>query len=137
MTALLATPSGTDADLVFDFPAGIPGFAGLSRYLLHTVDDAGVLFTLRSVEEPDVRLLVVPPVYFFPDYAPEIDDASVSLLGLLSAEEADLFVVVTAGTSLADSTANLLAPIVINRRTRVAAQVILTDDLPLRAPLVS
>jgi len=36
-----------------------------------------------------------------------------------------------------DATANLLAPLVINVRTRRAAQVLLDDDLSLHAPLRS
>ena len=48
-----------------------------------------------------------------------------------------VLVVLTVGATLASSTANLVAPIVVNRVTRQAAQVVLADqDLPLAAPLV-
>jgi flagellar assembly factor FliW len=41
------------------------------------------------------------------------------------------------GGSAAESTANLLAPIVLNSRTRQAAQVLqASTELPLRAPLI-
>ena len=46
--------------------------------------------------------------------------------------------VVNAGESLADSTANLLAPIAVNPATLAAAQVVLTGSgLPLRAQLAA
>ena len=46
------------------------------------------------------------------------------------------FLVVTVGATLDTSTVNLMAPVVINGATRVAAQVVLDDpSLPLRAPL--
>jgi flagellar assembly factor FliW len=45
-------------------------------------------------------------------------------------------VLVNPGATLADMTANLMAPILVNHRTRRAAQVVLEDpSLPLRAPL--
>ena len=49
-----------------------------------------------------------------------------------------LLLVVTVGDSPQDATANLLAPIVINTRTRAGAQIVLTgSDHPLRAALQS
>jgi carbon storage regulator len=43
--------------------------------------------------------------------------------------------VLTIGADASSATANLLRPIVIHERTRVAAQVVLDGDWPLRAPL--
>jgi flagellar assembly factor FliW len=120
------------------FPVGLPGFAERRRFALVRVDDSGLLFTLRSLEDPSLRLFVVPPAPFFPDYAPEIDDADAALLELSDASDAQVLLVVTPGASPADATANLLAPIVVNTRARVATQVILTGaDLSLRAPLAA
>ena len=57
-------------------------------------------------------------------------------LELVAAEDALVLLVLTAGESLASSTANLIAPIVVNRNTYRAAQVGLDhQDLPLAAPL--
>lgn len=122
------------------FPEGIPGFPELTRYALVRLDDAGVVLDLQSVEDDSVRFVVVPSVAFFPDYAPEIDEATAARLGLLEqgdgAPEPLVLLVVTVGPTLAESTANLLAPIVVNSADQVAAQVVLDDPtLPLRAPL--
>ena len=47
-------------------------------------------------------------------------------------------VVVTLGESAEDATANLLAPVLVNHRTRRAAQVVLDDlDLPIKAHLTA
>ena len=47
-------------------------------------------------------------------------------------------VVVTLGASAEDATANLLAPVLVNHRTRKAAQVVLDDlELPIKAPLAA
>jgi flagellar assembly factor FliW len=49
-----------------------------------------------------------------------------------------VLLVVRAGDTLADTTVNLRAPLVVNTATRRASQVILDDaELPLAAPLVA
>lgn len=123
---------------VLTFPNGVPGLGGADRFALVSLDEAGLVYSLRSVDEPALRLLVVPPGPYVPDYAPEIDDDAVALLGLESAEDALLLLVLTPGETAATATVNLLAPIVVNLRTRVAAQVVLAGtDLPVRAPLAA
>ena len=114
---------------------GLAGFPDAERYALVEVPDASPLFLLRSLDQEGLEFVVVPPGVFFPDYAPELDDASAERLGLTDAADALLLVVITVGSGAADATANLLAPVVINQRTSRAAQVILQGDWPLRAPL--
>lgn len=131
-----AAPSSTDRELTF--PEGLPGFPDQHRFVLVQLDEYGVVYALRSLEEPGLRLFVVPPAPFYPDYAPEIDDGAVGLLDLHSPDEARILLVLTPGATAAESTVNLLAPIVVNTRSRQAAQVVLAEpDLPLRAPLAA
>ena len=122
---------------VIDFVSPIPGFPEDRRFVLVRLDDAGVLYALTSVDTSGLRFLVVPPVQFFPDYEAEIDDDTLAALGVT--DQADLLVllVVTAGESGAeDATANLMAPIVLDRRSRRAVQLILSPSgLPVRQPL--
>jgi len=116
----------------------LPGFPGLRRFVLVQLDDNGLLFDFRSLENPDIRFVVVPSVAFFPDYAPEIDEISALQLGISTPDDAWLLLIVTVGTNREDSTANLRAPLVVNLTTRAATQVVLADDNhPLRAPLRS
>ena len=116
---------------------GIAGFAGAERFALVEVSETSPLFRLSSLDQPGLDFLVVPPAVFFPDYAPEIDDASAARLALTDAEDALLLVILTVGDDIAAATANLMAPVVINARTRQAAQVVVEDTYPLRAPLRS
>lgn len=130
---------GTMLDLpVIELVRPMPGFPGLSRFALVQLDDDGVLCQLRSLDEPELRFLVVPPSAFFPDYAPEVDDEVVSELEISASEDVVVLVVLNAGESLQATTANLMAPLLINTATRRASQVVLDDpDLPLAAPLVA
>ena len=125
------------ADLpVFTLENGIVGFPELTRYVLVRLDDQGLVFDLRAVDDHRVRFVVVPSVAFFPNYAPEVDDSVASSLELESNQDTLVLVIVTVGATIAESTANLMAPIVLNARSRIGAQVVLDDPgLSLRAPL--
>jgi flagellar assembly factor FliW len=114
----LAGAGGRDAD---DAPPG-------------PIREAAMLYELRSLEDPQVRFLVAVPTAFFPDYGFDLSDSSCSDLELWDAAEALVLVVLTIGRDSASTTANLLAPVVINARTRSAVQVILSgSQWPVRA----
>jgi len=127
----------TDIPLI-ELVQPMPGFPDLRQFALVQLDDDGLLCAFRSVEEPDLRFLVVPPAAFFPEYTPEVDEEAVRDLGIQTAEDVLVLVVVKAGASLAESTANLAAPLLINPATRRAQQVVLDDPAhSLAAPLVA
>jgi flagellar assembly factor FliW len=121
---------------VLDFVAPIPGFPDERRFVLVEVDDAGMLYSLRSVDRPELRFLVAPPAPFFPDYSVDLDDKAIEELGTADPDELLVLLMINAGERPGDATANLLAPIVVARRNRRAVQVILgRTGLPVRAPL--
>lgn len=125
---------------VIELAHPMPGFPDDARFALVRLDDDGVLHGFRSLDSEDLQFVVVPPAPFFPDYTPEIGDEVVTDLGIAPEDANDVLVllVVRAGASLADTTVNLRAPLVVNPATRRASQVILEDaDLPLAAPLVA
>jgi flagellar assembly factor FliW len=73
-----------------------------------------VLYELRSVEKPELSFLVGVPRAFFPEYTVELDDQSCDDLGLHEPADALVLVILSAGADPAATTANLLAPVVIN-----------------------
>jgi flagellar assembly factor FliW len=124
----------TDAATRVRFIEPLPGFDG-EDYTFDPIDERGLLWSLRSVEQPEVRFVLAAAAAFYPDYRPEISD---SLAGPLGADEIDLLLVLTIGTGLRDATANLRAPIALARQTGRAVQVIIDDDVfSMREPLVS
>lgn len=114
----------------------LPGLPDHLEYSLDRLDDDGTLFALRSASDPAVRLFVVRPEVFFAEYTPTVDGATRTAVGLGADDQVLLLVVVNPGDDTRPTTANLLAPVVINSATGAATQVVLNDaEWPLRAPL--
>ena len=138
MTAQLIDVTETAELPVLEFVAPMPGFPEQRRFVLVRLEDEGVLYSLTSIEVPHLRFLVVPPTPFFPDYEIDIDNESLVALGLPEADDLLVLLVITAGDTLADTTVNLMAPIVVNQRSRCAVQLVLgASGLPVRAPLLA
>ena len=149
MTATLAPASVSDvADAItqetsvpeITFVRPMPGFESLSRYALVDLgdgDEVPVVYELRSLDRPEVRFLVAVPGAFFPEYEVSLDDEACAELSLTDAADALVLTVLSStGGDDEQLTANLLAPVVINGRTRSAAQIILSGtDWPVRVPL--
>ena len=107
---------------VLDFAGGLPGFPALRQFRLEIPGPELQPFCLmRSVEESGICFTLVSPGAVFPDYKIEIDEQHVASLGLGSADDALVLAIVTLGER---PTANLLGPLVVNRHTRAAAQVV-------------
>ena len=134
---LMAERSDPDTDIpMLDMVHPLAGFPEMRRFALARLDDTGLVCDLRSIDDPELSFVVVPPGPFFNDYSPEIDDQVITELGVEDPDELIALLVVTLGETSASATANLLAPVLVNLRTRRAGQYLLDDvDLPMRAPL--
>jgi flagellar assembly factor FliW len=133
---MLETQAATDL-VEINFPAGLPGFPNAHRFELAPWGPAGSPFLLlSSSDDPDVGFVVVPPWVFYPEYEFELDSGTAERLALSKAEDAVVFAVVTLRDRADESTLNLLGPIVVNRFTHEAAQVVLPSaGYSVRAPL--
>lgn len=122
---------------VIEMVRPMPGFPEHRRFALVQLDAGSDLCSLTSLDEAGLRFLVVPPAGFFPDYTPVVDDSVVADLDIDGPSDVLVLVVLNTGSSLAETTANLAAPILVNPRARRAGQVILDEPgLPVAAPLL-
>lgn len=122
---------------VVSFGEPIPGLTGITEYVLVQLADNGSLYSLRAVDDPSLRLLLTPTWAGAPaDYSVELDDELCAELDMSAAGQAAVFLVVTPGESLADSSVNLLAPVIVNTDNARAAQVVLTNTgYPIKSPI--
>ncbi|MEV4274356.1 flagellar assembly protein FliW [Actinoplanes xinjiangensis] len=110
----------------------MPGFPSHRDFVLVRLNDDGLLYAFTSVENPELRFLVAPPEPFFPDYAPEIENGVFAALNTKDPDRLLLLTVITASEN--ETTANLLAPIVVDRDSMRAMQVVLSGSgYPVRA----
>jgi flagellar assembly factor FliW len=112
-----------------------PGLEPLVDFTLSDVEGAPGLHTMQSSANPGVRLFVLDAPVYLPWYAPAFDAENYQTVGAGGSDDADVLVVAT----LSDGSpiVNLMAPILVNRSTGAASQVILGDEWPLRASLAA
>jgi flagellar assembly factor FliW len=134
-----------EPDKVLTFPDGLLGFDGSHQFVMVEHEDADVYWWLQDLADPELTFLTVVPWPFFPDYEPDVDEMHQELLELRDPDDAMVLCIVTIrADGHADEpvggaiTTNLLGPLVVNRRTRVGAQVVLSGDRwPVRADLMA
>ena len=119
------------------FSSGLPGFPEAHTFVLVNTELAVQPFSImRCLEDESLEFVVVPPQLFFPDYTPEIDESTASRIDLQDAGDALLLVLLTVGDGIADITANLMGPVVVNLKNNEAAQAVLVNSpYDIRTPL--
>lgn len=111
---------------VVHFEDGIPAFEDEHEFLIVPYDEESPYVFLQSLTTPELAFLMTMPFVFFPDYEFEIDDETQKKLGITSQEEMLIYSLLTIpGGKVAEMTANLMAPVVINRTNMQARQLVL------------
>lgn len=108
------------------FPNGLFGFEKYTRYTIKDSEYAPFL-RLQSLEDRNLSFLIVDPFIIFADYEADIDDESLSKIDVKSADDIIVMSIVTVPRDGSDITANLQGPIVINKKSNLCEQVILSD----------
>lgn len=117
------------------FPASLPGLEPLSQFTLTEVPDAVGLYSLDSVEMPEVQLFLLDPAAHLKDYTPDLH-GHLSAVGNPRPDQCRLLVIVNASEGTPH--VNLLAPVILNIGTGEGAQIILnSEDYSVRTPLTA
>ncbi|WP_083711696.1 flagellar assembly protein FliW [Domibacillus epiphyticus] len=114
-----------EADIL-TFANGIPGFEGEKKFVLLAFPDNTVFYALQSVTTPELCFVVTDPFSFFLDYHVKIDDATIETLKIEKEEDVTLLSVLTVQDPFEKTTANLQAPVIINKKNQTGRQLILT-----------
>ncbi len=117
------------ADAVVEFPEGIPAFEQRTRYVLIERPDSAPLIFLQSLDDPELCFVTLPVGCVDSGYRPQLDRADIEALGMQTAEDEEvLCLVILTIPEHGVPTVNMMAPVVIHRRTRRARQVIQFDS---------
>lgn len=125
-----------DETKIIEMRRDILGFEGLKSFTIISQEEKAPFMWLQSVENGSLAFIVVNPQLIKADYEPEIDDLDANDLHLEKAEEAMILTIVTVRLNPFSVTANLRAPVVINKTLRIARQIVLENaDYPIRYEL--
>ena len=108
---------------VIQIPDGLLGFEHVKKYVLLAQPQEAPFMWLRMIDNANKRFIVVSPFQILPDYQPDISSEDVRFLGLSNPDDALVVNIVTLRPNRVP-TINLKGPIVINRHTLIAKQVI-------------
>lgn len=114
-----------DSKEVISFEQGLPGFLDEKEFVLLSFDQPSAFQVLQSINTEALAFIVVFPFDFKKEYKVDLNDQILEQLSIKSEEEVLILSIVTLKDHLTNSTANLQAPIVVNRHSRLGKQYIM------------
>ncbi len=124
-----------EEEKVIHFADGIIGYPDCKNFTLIFDEEKGrrkSICWLQSVDEPVFALPVLDPLLIKEDYNPAVEDELLHVLGDLKEENTFVLVTVTVPEQIEDLSINLKAPIVINVDERLASQIIVEENYPVK-----
>jgi len=108
------------------FSRGLFGFEELHDFVILDATQQP-FYWLQSVDRVEVAFVLIDPVFFRPDYSPDVDPVELTEIGIESSTDVLVFSIVTIPPSARQMTANLQGPLILNRRTHEGRQSISLD----------
>ena len=113
---------------IIHFPAGIPGFENSHDFVIVRVPEYVPFEWLVAADGSGLRFAIINPMLFMPEYSPNVVKEQLNDLNFDSPDDVLMYTIVTIRENPADSTANLIGPVFINRKKRTGKQIIIDDD---------
>jgi flagellar assembly factor FliW len=110
---------------VIEFPWGLPGFPTLQKWLPLNLDSHPTFVWLQSLDDVSVALPAVDPWMVFENYDPKLPAYAFTSLEIREAGDFATLCVVVVTANAAEMTINLMAPVIINLRTKKGRQIML------------
>jgi flagellar assembly factor FliW len=113
---------------VIRFPEGMLGLPAYKRFLLLESPDLRPLLRLQCVDEPTISFLVIDPTVVDPGFREYVESVDKGNNVLTEGDGSVLLAVCRIAKDGQDVTANLVAPVVINQKSREGQQFVLLDS---------
>jgi flagellar assembly factor FliW len=126
---LFPTDLDTPPSNQIELPQGLIGFVPYKRAeLLYLPDHLPFLWMKLQSPVDDLHFIVIEPGGIVPGYEPEIFDSDAENLGIENPAEAMILNIVTLRRQRpVEATVNLIGPIVVNRRSRIGRQLVISN----------
>ena len=129
-------PLSVAEDAIVTLPTGLIGFGGSTRFVVLDHFRPAPFKWLQSTDQPELAFAIMDPADLSCDYRITLTEDDARDLGCQEGDEYAVFVILTVRSAeVADTTANLRGPVIVNLRTRKGKQVALAEDLPTRYPV--
>jgi flagellar assembly factor FliW len=106
------------------FPRGVYGFEGEKIFKIIIPDKSSPLAFFQEISS-NLRFIVVDAFSVFKNYDVVIEKFDADAINLEKEEDAIVLCIVNMKNPVEDSTVNLLAPLVINKKNKIGIQIIL------------
>ncbi|MCY8915682.1 flagellar assembly protein FliW [Bacillus atrophaeus] len=110
------------------FESGLPGFSEEKQFVILPLSEDSPFVVLQSVVTENLAFIVVSPFVFFKGYEFDLSESAAELLEIENIEDVEVMTILTMEEPFEKSTANLLAPIIVNRKNMLAKQVVLHNS---------
>lgn len=118
-----------DENSIIHFVSPIIGFNDINQYVIVKLNQNDKFSWLQACNDKSVTFPITVPQAFDIDYTFEIDDNNQKLLNLEEPDDILTFNIVNIPLNRPeDATINLLAPVVINIKQNIGAQLILSGS---------
>ena len=113
---------------IITFEEGLLGFENLRKFFVVDPGDSTLILWLQSIEDSHIAFPIIEPKIFKPDYVAILMPSDMKPLELNSIAEAKVYTILTIPSDISQMSANLKAPIIINKATSKAKQIVLQDN---------
>ena len=110
------------------FPKGVLGFSQLTRYVVLKREEFAPFKWLQSIEDSNVAFVIMDPQKFFPNFKLEINEIELEELNYTNSGDLVTYVIVTVPQDVSLASADLLGPLVINSKKRLAKQAVMPNS---------
>ncbi len=117
-----------DDSQIYTIPDGMLGFSQYKKYALVQLENLKPLGLFQSCDDPAIGFIVCDPKLFFKDYQLTLRAEDKTKLDLKRPEDMQTLVTLTFGSRKEDTTANLKGPLIINKQSKFAAQIVLEEN---------
>lgn len=119
-----------DEESILSFPNGLLGLKDSKEFAIINMQDMPYFKFLQDIKNPNISFLVINPWEFFSDYDIELPDEKLKNININPKSEnlMEIYAIVTLSKEFKKSTANLLAPVVINLKERKGKQFVLNNS---------
>ena len=118
-----------DPDLIITMTNPFLGFPESTRFILRPGIKDSPFMWLQSLDDPELAFVIIQPQFLGLDYSPPIPKAVKEELKIDTEKDQDILLILTIPEGKPqEMTANLLGPIIINSKDRLARQVVLDPN---------